>query len=73
MKISQKNVKLDLDLALKIHTSKKDFFLYKLDDNNLISNFILTNDLTRYRLKFDNNFKLVSDLKPQVDAFTIEL
>ena len=54
--------KISISIAVKIILSKKDFFLYTVE-NNQIKNYMLTNDLTRHRNKFNNRFKLVDDIK----------
>jgi hypothetical protein len=60
--------KISISTAYKISQSKKDFFLYRLSkDETRIIDFHLTNDLTRFRNHFDNKFKLVDDIKKQID------
>ena len=41
-------------------------------ENNTIKEYILTNDLTRYRLKYQS-FKLVEIIKPGIEKLTIEI
>ena len=49
--------------AYKISKSKKAFFLYDIDkETNSIKNYILTNDLRRYRKQYES-FKLVEIIK----------
>ena len=50
-------------LALKVYDSNKEYFLYQLDYNNIVCNYILTNDIKRHINKFNNNFKLVCDMR----------
>lgn len=64
--------KVTVSLAVKIILSKKDFFLYT-EENNQIKDYMLTNDLTRHRSKFNNRFKLVGDVKKQLINLNINL
>lgn len=64
--------KINISIAVKIILSKKDFFLYTVE-NNHIKNYMLTNDLTRHRNKFNNRFKLVDDIKKDLINLTINL
>ena len=67
-------VKISITTLLKIYNSNKDFILYRLnDEENRIIDFVLTNDLSRYRAKYNNNFKLVTDIKKQIKNFKIQL
>ena len=60
--------KISISTAYKISQSKKDFFLYRLSkDETRIIDFHLSNDLSRFRSHFDNKFKLVDDIKKQID------
>ena len=63
---------ISISIAVKIILSKKDFFLYT-EENNKIKSYMLTNDLTRHRNKFNNKFKLVDDIKKQLINLTINL
>jgi hypothetical protein len=63
---------ISISIAVKIILSKKDFFLYS-EENNKIKSYMLTNDLTRHRNKFNNKFKLVDDIKKQLINLTINL
>lgn len=63
---------INISIAVKIILSKKDFFLYT-EENNKIKSYMLTNDLTRHRNKFNNKFKLVDDIKKQLINLTINL
>ena len=61
-------IKCNILTAYKISKSKKTFFCYTLDkENNKVKEYILTNDLTRYRNKFDN-FKLVEVIKTDINT-----
>ena len=60
--------KISISTAYNISQSKKDFFLYRLSkDETRIIDFHLSNDLSRFRNHFDNKFKLVDDIKKQID------
>ena len=63
--------KISLTLLLKLSKTKKCFFLFNVE-NNTIKEYILTNDLTRYRLKYQN-FKLIEIIKPGIEILTIEI
>ena len=63
---------ISISIAVKIILSKKDFFLYT-EENNKIKSYMLTNDLTRHRNKFNNKFKLVDDIKKKLINLTINL
>jgi len=63
--------KISLTLLLKLSNTKKVFILFNVE-NNKITDYILTNDLTRYRLKYQT-FKLVEIIKPQINKLTIEI
>ena len=68
-------MQLTIKQAVKIYTSKKDFLIYTLDNNNKIDNFTLSNDLTRHRKVYGKNtrFILTSVIKPQIKNLTIKL
>ena len=67
-------VKISITTLLKIYNSNKDFILYRLnEDETRLVDFTLTNDLSRFRAKYNNNFKLVTDIKKQIKNFKIEL
>jgi hypothetical protein len=65
------NYKISLSLLLKLSNTKKAFILFNVE-NNTIKEYILTNDLTRYRLKYQT-FKLVEIIKPGIEKLTIEI
>ena len=67
-------VKISITKIIKIYNSQKDFILFRLNDEGTrIIDFVLTNDLSRYRNKYNNNFKLVTDIKKQIKNFAIDL
>ncbi len=63
--------KISLTLLLKLSKTKKVFILFNVE-NNTIKEYIFTNDLTRYRLKYQS-FKLVEIIKPKINKLTIEI
>ena len=63
--------KISLTLLLKLSKTKKVFILFNVE-NNKIKDYIFTNDLTRYRLKYQT-FKLVEIIKPNLNKLTIQL
>jgi len=63
--------KISLSLLLKLSKTKKCFLCFNVE-NNTIKEYILTNDLTRYRLKYQS-FKLVEIIKPSINKLTIEI
>ena len=68
-------MQLTIKQAVKIYTSKKDFLIYTLDNNNKIDKCTLSNDLTRHRKAYCKNTKfiLTSVIKPQIKNLTINL
>lgn len=65
-------IKVTPKQLLNIYTSKKDFFLYRIENNKLVS-YMLTNDLTRHRNTYNNKFKLLTDVKKQLNKLTIKI
>lgn len=63
--------KINLTLLLKLSKTKKCFLCFNVE-NNTITNYTLTNDLTRHRLKYQS-FKLVEIIKPSINKLTIEI
>jgi len=63
--------KISLSLLLKLSNTKKCFLCFNVE-NNTIKEYILTNDHTRWRLKYQS-FKLVEIIKPQINKLTIEI
>jgi hypothetical protein len=57
--------KISITTAVKILNSNKDFIFYKVEDNKVID-FTLTNDISRFRARYNNKFKIVSDIKKQI-------
>ena len=66
------NISIKLLVQL-IHT-KKTFLIYSIDEKtNTITDYVISNDLTRYFRKQHNHFKLIDVIKPQVTNLTIKL
>ena len=63
--------KISLSLLLKLSKTKKCFLCFNVE-NNTITEYTLTNDLTRHRLKYQT-FKLVEIIKPKINKLTIEI
>lgn len=66
--------KISVSAARQIRQSDKTFFLYRLNENRTkIIDFVLTDNLSRFRDHYNNKFKLVDDIKKKVKYFKIEL
>ena len=65
------NYKISLTLLLKLSKTKKTFICFNIE-NNKITEFVLTNDLIRFRNKY-NTFKLIEIIKPSINKLTIEI
>lgn len=65
------NYKISLTLLIKLSKTKKTFICFNIE-NNKITEFVLTNDLIRFRNKY-NTFKLVEIIKPTLNKLTIEI
>jgi len=63
--------KVSIKFLLKLSKTKKAFVLLNYE-NEKITDYIFTNDLTRYRLKYQT-FKLVEIIKTQTTKLTIEI
>ena len=67
-------VKIGLSNLIKIYKSNKTFFIYRLsEDRTKILDYILTDECPRFRAKYNNQFRLVEDIKKQVENFKIVL
>ena len=64
------NIKINLLQALKINKSNKDFILFDYDNNNKLTNFVLTNDLQRFKKQF-KTFRVISCIKTNINTITI--
>jgi len=58
-------IKISITTAFKILNSNKDFIFYKVENDRLID-FTLTNDISRFRARYNNKFKIVTDVKKQI-------
>jgi len=65
------NYKISLTLLIKLSKTKKTFICFNVE-NNKIKEFVLTNDLIRFRNRY-NTFKLVELIKPNINKLTIEI
>ena len=65
------NYKISLTLLIKLSKTKKTFICFNVE-NNKITEFVLTNDLIRFRNRY-NTFKLVELIKPNINKLTIEI
>jgi hypothetical protein len=57
--------KISITTAVKILNSNKDFIFYRVENDRLID-FTLTNDISRFRARYSNKFKIVADIKKQI-------
>jgi len=57
--------KISITTAFKILNSNKDFIFYKLENNRIVD-FTLTNDISRFRARYNNKFKILDDIKKQI-------
>lgn len=67
-------IKLSFTSMAKIRKSTKTFMLYRLNQQeDKIVDFVLTDNLSRFRDKYNNKFKLVTDIKKSINNFKISL
>ena len=60
-------INLSPSAVRQISKSNKTFILYRLsNDSNKIVDYILTDNLSRFRDQYGNRFKLVADIKKQL-------
>jgi hypothetical protein len=50
-----------------IYFSKKEFFVYELNNKNEVVNYTLTNNLNRYIKKYNFKFKSVDEMRVLID------
>ena len=62
---------VSIKFLMQLSKTKKAFLLFDHKDGK-ITNYIFTNDLTRYRNLFDS-WKLNEIIKPQILTLTIEM
>ena len=65
-------IKINIIQLIRINNSNKDFVLYDLDSNNKITTIKFTDDLSRYRNKYQH-FKLTDLLRNKSNNLTINL
>jgi len=64
--------KISISTAVKILNSNKDFIFYKVEnerlkvENQRLIDFTLTNDISRFRARYNNKFKILADIKKQI-------
>jgi hypothetical protein len=65
-------IKINLALALALYKTNKDFFFFNLSDDNdqKVSEYTLSNDITRCR-KLYSNFRVISCIKNSINTITI--
>jgi len=67
-------IKLSFTSMAKIRKSTKTFMLYRLNQQqDRIIDFVLTDNLSRFRDQYNNQFKLVTDIKKSINNFKIQL
>ena len=67
-------VKISFTSMVKINKSTKTFILYRLNkEQNKIIDFVLTDNLSRFRDQYNNKFRLITDIKKSINNFKIEL
>ena len=54
-------VQLTLLQQIKLNNTNKDFFLFDIDNQNKVINYIFTDDLFRYKNKF-TKFRVISTI-----------
>ena len=61
-------INLSPSAARQISKSNKTFLLYRLNQQeNKVIDYVLTDNLSRFRDAYSNNFKLVTDIKKQIN------
>ena len=67
-------IKLSATSIAKIRKSDKTFILYRLNQQqDKIIDFVLTDNLSRFRDQYNNKFRLVTDIKKSIKKSTIIL
>ncbi len=62
-------INLSPSAVRQISKSNKTFILYRLsNDSNKVVDYILTDNLSRFRDQYGNKFKLVADIKKQLET-----
>ena len=61
-------INLSPSAARQISKSNKTFLLYRLNQQeNKVIDYVLTDNLSRFRDAYNNRFKLVTDIKKQIN------
>ena len=61
-------IKLSPSAVRQISKSNKTFILYRLNhQGNRVIDYVLTDNLSRFRDAYNNRFKLVTDIKKQIN------
>jgi len=67
-------IKLSATSIAKIRKSDKTFILYRLNQQqDKVIDFVLTDNLSRFRDQYNNKFRLVTDIKKSIKNSTIIL
>ena len=67
-------IKLSATSIAKIRKTDKTFILYRLNQQqDKIVDFVLTDNLSRFRDQYNNKFRLITDIKKSINNFKIEL
>ena len=62
-------IQIKTSIVSKIVNSKKDFLFYDIDENNKVTNYILTNDFKRK--KEFQAFRVISTVQKENEFITI--
>jgi hypothetical protein len=65
-------IKINTYNRINIINSKKDFILFNLNKDGSLKSFKLTNDLQRYKKKYDN-FRVLSCIKNELKQQLINI
>lgn len=68
-------LKIKIVDAVKILKTKKEFLIYQSNENNKLTDYVITNDLNRYKKEFGicTQFTLIEKIKPQIKYLTINI
>ena len=64
------DIKINIPTAVKLMQSNKDFIFFNYDENNKLINYTLSNDITRYKKKYQT-FRVMSCIKRNINTITI--
>lgn len=64
-------IQLKTNTLSKILKSKKDFLFFDLDNNNRLTNYVLTNDYKNYK-KLYKHFRVISTIQKEYEFITIK-